>query len=54
MKEIKAGNDDAYRKGVQALYALREQAKANALQDMTLDEINEEIKQTRAESAEIK
>ncbi len=52
--EIKAGNDDAYRKGVQAFYALREQAKANALQDMTLDEINEEIKQARAERKEKK
>ncbi len=46
--EIKADNEDVYRKGVQAFYALREQARRNGLQDMTLDEINEEIRQTRA------
>lgn len=46
--EIKADNEDVYRKGVQAFYALREQARRNGLQNMTLDEINEEIRQTRA------
>lgn len=30
-----------------AFYALRESAKKNGLQDMTLDEINEEIRQAR-------
>lgn len=47
--EIKAGSDETYRKGVQAFYALREQAKENGLQDMSLEEINEEIKQVRKE-----
>ena len=31
----------------QAFYALRAQAKENGLQDMTLEEINEEIRQAR-------
>ncbi len=32
---------------LQAFYALRAQAKENGLQDMTLEEINEEIRQAR-------
>ena len=36
-------------RGRQAFYELREQAKQNGLQDMTLDEINEEISLTREE-----
>ncbi len=48
--EIKA-NDDVYRKGVQAFYALREQARKNGLQEMTLEEINEEIRQVREKRA---
>ena len=32
---------------MQAFLALREQAKENGLQDMTLDEINEEIRLAR-------
>lgn len=34
-------------KGMQAFMALREQAKKNFPQGMTLDEINEEIRKTR-------
>ena len=52
--EIKAVNDDTYHKGVQSFYALREQAKENGIQDMTLDEINEEIRKARAERKEKK
>ena len=33
--------------GMQAFYALRAQAKENGLQDMTLEEINEEIRKAR-------
>lgn len=36
-------------RGLEAFYALREQAKKNGLQDMTLDEINEEIRLVREE-----
>lgn len=36
-------------KGREAFYALREQARKNGLQGMTLDEINEEIRLTREE-----
>ena len=35
-----------------AFYALRESARKNGLQDMTLEEINEEIRQARLERAE--
>ena len=45
--EIKANNDnDSWKK---AFYALRDQARENGIQDMTLDEINEEIRQARLE-----
>ena len=40
--EIKSEN-----KGTEALNALRLSAKRNGLQDMSLDEINEEIRQAR-------
>ncbi len=36
-------------KGLEAFNALREQAEKNGLQDMTLDEINEEIRHYREE-----
>ena len=36
----------------EAFYALREQARKNGVQDMTLEEINDEIRQARAERAE--
>ena len=35
-----------------AFYALRESARKNGLQDMTIEEINEEIRQARLERAE--
>ena len=35
--------------GLEAFYALREEAKNNGLQEMTLDEINEEIRLAREE-----
>ena len=36
--------------GLNAFLALREEAHSNGLQDMTLDDVNTEIQQTRAES----
>ena len=42
--EISASPSDT---GLQAFRSLRRQAKANGLQDMSLDEINEIIAQTR-------
>lgn len=36
-------------RGLQAFYELREQAKKNGIQGMSLDEINEEIRLTREE-----
>lgn len=33
--------------GMQAFMALREEARSHGIQDMTLEEINEEIRQTR-------
>ena len=50
--EIKAYEEDSAENWKRAFYALREQARENGLQDMTLDEINEEIRQARAERAE--
>ena len=35
--------------GLEAFWALRAEAKKNGLQDMTLDEINEEIRLAREE-----
>jgi len=35
--------------GLTAFYALRDEAKANGVQDMSLEEINEEIRKARAE-----
>ena len=37
-------------KALQAFYTLRDEAKANGLQNMTLDEINSEIKAAREEN----
>ena len=41
--------DTAATDGMKAFMALRAQAEANGLADMSLDEINEEIKATRKE-----
>lgn len=46
--EIVSPEPEITREGaLQAFYALREQAKQSGLQDMTLDEINEEICRVR-------
>lgn len=45
--EIQASSDVSRASGMQAFMALREAAKANGVQDMSLDEINEEIRQAR-------
>lgn len=50
--EIKATNNNATEDFKNAFYALRESARKNGLQDMTLEEINEEIRQARIERAE--
>lgn len=45
--EIKADDSDAYSRGVEAFKAIRAQAEAGQLPDLTLDEINEEIRLAR-------
>ncbi|MCD8002673.1 MAG: type II toxin-antitoxin system RelB/DinJ family antitoxin [Clostridia bacterium] len=45
--EIKGSDDITRKSGMQAFAALREEAKENGVQDMTLDEINEEIRKNR-------
>ena len=50
--EIKANQQESDDSFKEAFYALREQARKNGIQDMTLEEINEEIQQARAERAE--
>ena len=50
--EIKAPEKSANEDFKNAFYALRESARKNGLQDMTLEEINEEIRQARLERAE--
>ena len=45
--EIKAPEET--NKGLEAFWALRAEAQKNGLQDMTLDEINEEIRLAREE-----
>ena len=48
--EIKANEKTkADNEGLQAFYELREMAQKNELADMSLEEINEEIRQARAE-----
>jgi len=48
--EITSPDEEITReRGRDAFYQLREQAKENGLQDMTLDEINEEIRLAREE-----
>ena len=46
--EIKAPKEDPV-DGLTAFYALRDEARKNGVQDMTLEEINEEIRKARAE-----
>ena len=50
--EIKASEKSANEDFKNAFYALRDSARKNGLQDMTTEEINEEIRQARLERAE--
>ena len=50
--EIKAPQKSANEDFKNAFYALRESAQRNGVPEMTLDEINEEIRQARLEKAE--
>ncbi|MCM1540728.1 MAG: type II toxin-antitoxin system RelB/DinJ family antitoxin [Blautia sp.] len=45
--EIHASDEITRASGMQAFLALRDEAKKNGIQDLTLDEINEEIRQAR-------
>ncbi len=47
--EIKVPQDSAKENFEKAFYELRKEARKNGVQDMTLDEINEEIRLARAE-----
>ena len=47
--EIKAPESSVNQRGLEAFRALRAEAEKNGLQDMTLDEINEEIRLARKE-----
>ena len=49
---IQASDEVSLNKGMNAFWALRAEAKKNGVQDMTLDEINEEIRKTRYGEAE--
>ena len=49
---IQASDEVPLNKGMNAFWALRAEAKKNGVQDMTLDEINEEIRKTRYGEAE--
>ena len=49
--EIKAEPESESMGALEAFYALRAEAKKNGLQDMSLDEINEEIRLAREERA---
>jgi len=49
--EIEASKEVTRASGMQAFLALRAEAKQNGIQDLTLDEINEEIRQTRCGGA---
>ncbi len=45
--EIQASKEVTRASGMQTFLALRAEAKKNGVQDLTLDEINEEIRQAR-------
>lgn len=49
IRHIQASDEITMASGMQAFLALRAEAKKNGVQDLTLDEINEEIRQTRYE-----
>ena len=46
--EIQASDEITRASGMEAFLALRTEAKKNGIQDLTLDEINEEIRQARS------
>ena len=46
--EIKASKEEPI-DGLAAFYALRDEARKNGVQDMTIEEINDEINKARAE-----
>ena len=48
--EVSAPSKISLEEGLHAFYRLREEANANGIQDMTLDEINAEIGAVRRES----
>lgn len=50
--EIKASEDISIKDGMSAFIALREEAKKNGIQDLSLSEINEEIRKVRSGEAE--
>ena len=50
--EIKASEDISIKDRVSAFMALREEAEKNGIQDLSLGEINEEIKKARLWEAE--
>ncbi|MCD7889250.1 MAG: type II toxin-antitoxin system RelB/DinJ family antitoxin [Oscillospiraceae bacterium] len=47
--EIQASDEITRQSGMQAFATLRAEAKENGIQDLSLDEINEEIRLTRSE-----
>ncbi|MCD8361830.1 MAG: type II toxin-antitoxin system RelB/DinJ family antitoxin [Lachnospiraceae bacterium] len=49
--EIQASDDFTKQSGMRTFTALRAQAKENGVQDLTLDEINDEIHKSRYEEA---
>ncbi|MBU9736781.1 type II toxin-antitoxin system RelB/DinJ family antitoxin [Diplocloster agilis] len=49
--EIQASSNFTRQSGMQAFMALRAQAKENGVQDLSLDEINDEIRKSRYEEA---
>lgn len=49
--EIQASEDVTRTDGLKAFLSLRAEAKQNNVQDLSLDEINEEIRQTRYREA---
>ncbi len=44
---IKADDNETYMKGIEAFKSLRAQAEASKMPELSLDEINEEIKRVR-------
>ena len=47
--ELKVTDDDVYNRGIDAFKMIRAQAESGQLPDLTLDEINEELRLSRLE-----